>query len=165
MFANRKELGLHNSVQGHGVDGDTGALSDNDDERALKLEVDEKGNVIGTLLTLCQLSKDQKAAPSSAAVGQPHRLPDSSHWLEVAFCHAARAHDPESPHTSVAQENIRDDDSDGEDPLGNLERYLGLYLAGPLIEGEKVDGSEGIGGVNSAGDEGEDPEPGVGKGS
>ncbi len=37
------------------------------------------------------------------------------------------------------------------------------HLTGPLVEREKIDGGEGIGGVDSAGGEDEDPEPCVGK--
>lgn len=162
MLTNWEQLGLHNSIQGHGIDRDAWALSDNDNKRTLELKVDEKSNVVGALLTLRQLSEDQEAAPPSATAGEPHTLPDSSHWLKIALCHTTGAHDPERSQESIGQEDVGDNDGNGKDPLGNLERYLRLYLTGPFIEGEEVDGGEGIGGVDGAGDENENPEPGVG---
>ena len=164
MLTNREKLGLHDGVQGHGVDRNTWSLSDNDDESALELEVDEESNVVGSLLTFRQLGEDQKTTPTSATAGESHTLPDSSHWLEVAFCHTAGAHDTECPDASVDQEDVGDNDGNGENPFGNFERYLRLYLTGPLVEGEEVHGGEGIGGVHGAGDEDEDPKPGVGEG-
>jgi len=38
-----------------------------------------------------------------------------------------------------------------------------LHLARPAIEGEEVNGGEGIGGVDGYGDDGEEPEPAVGE--
>ena len=88
VLANRQELSLHDGVQSHGVDRNTRPLSNNDDESALELEVHEEGNVVGTLLTLRQLSKDEETAPSSSAAGKPHTLPDSGHGLKITFSHA-----------------------------------------------------------------------------
>lgn len=164
MLADRQELSLHDSVQSHSVDCNAWALGDNDDQSALELEVDEESNVIGSLFTLGQLGEDQETTPSSATAGESHTLPDSGHWFEVAFCDAARSHDTECSDASVDQEDIGDDDGNSEDPFGDLERYLGLYLTGPLVEGEEIDGCESVGGVDGTGDENEDPEPGVGEG-
>ena len=64
-----KNLRLHDSVQCHGIDGDTWPLGDDDDERTLELEVNKECNVVGTLLTLRQLCEDQESSPSAAAAG------------------------------------------------------------------------------------------------
>lgn len=157
VLTNREELSLHDSVQGHGVDCDTGALSNNDDESALELKVDEESNVVGPLLTFRQLSEDKESAPTAATAGEAHTLPDSSHWLQIAFRDTAGTHDTDCSNASVDQEYVGNNDRDGEDPFRDFERHLGLYLARPLVEGKEIDGGEGISGVDGAGDEDEDP--------
>lgn len=164
MLANWKELSLHDGVQSHRVDRNTRALGDNNDKSTLELEINKEGNVVGTLLTFRQLGEDQETAPSSTAAGEPHTLPNGSHWFKIAFCHTAGAHDTECPNASIDQEDVGDDDGNGEDPLGDFERHLRLYLTGPLVKGKEVHGGEGIGGIDGARDEDEDPKPGVGEG-
>lgn len=132
--------------------------------RTLELKIDKKGNVVNSLLTLREFGKDQETSPSLASFGQAHTLPDGSKRLEVALSDAAGADDTERPDPSVGEKDIGDDDADGEDPLGYVEADLGTHLARPLVEGEEIDGSEGIGGVDGARDEDKHPQPNVGEG-
>ena len=164
MVANRKELGLHDGVQCQGVDGDARTLGDYDKHSALELKVDEESDVVGALFTLGQFGEDQEAPPALAAFSQSHTLQYSCQRLEITFGNTACPHDAQSHDPSVEKENVGDDDSDCENPFGNLEGNLGLDLTRPFIEGEKVDGGESIGGVDSAGDDYEDPQPYIGEG-
>ena len=164
MISSWDNLGLHDGVQGHGVEGNARSLGDNKDQGALELEVDEEGNVVGALFTLGQLGEDQEAAPALARLCDAHTLQDSSQGLEVALGHTAHAHDAQSADPSIYKEDIGDYDGDGEDPLCDFKGNDGLDLARPLVKGQEVDGSEGIGSVDGAGDEDENPQPGVGKG-
>jgi hypothetical protein len=111
----------------------------------LELEVHKEGNVVGTLLTLCQFSKDKETSPALARLGQTHTLPDGSQWLEVALCYTARAHDTDGPDSPIDEKDVGDDDGDGEDPFGDLKGHLWLHLTRPFVEGEQVDGGKGIG--------------------
>lgn len=99
-----------------------------------------------------------------ALLGQTHTLPDGSQRLEIAFSDATRADHANGAEPAIGKKDIGDDDADGEDPFSHLEADLGLHLAGPLVEGEQVDGSEGVGSVDGARDEDQDPQPDVGKG-
>lgn len=164
MVASGNDLGLHDGVQRHGVDCDSGALGDKDEQGALELEVDEKRNVVDALFTLCQLGKNQETAPALARRRDAHTLPDDSHGLEVALGHASGAHDAQGADVAVDEKNIGNDDGDGEDPLCDFKGHGGLDGAGPLVKGEKVDGSKGVGGVDGARNDDEDPQPGIGKG-
>jgi hypothetical protein len=130
----------------------------------LELKVHKERNVVGTLLTLCQFSKDKESSPALASLGQTHTLPDGSQWLEVALCHTARAHDTDGSDSSIDKKDVGDDDGDGEDPLGDLKGHLWLDLTGPFVEGEQVDGGEGIGCVDSTRDDDQNPQPHVGEG-
>jgi hypothetical protein len=127
------------------------------------LEVDEERNIVGPLFTPGQLSEDEEASPSLAGLGDAHTLPDGSHGLEVAFRHTAGLDDAYCAVVAVQEEDVGDDDGDGEDPLGNLERDGRLDLAGPVVEGEQIDGGEAIGQVDGARDDDEDPQPDVGE--
>lgn len=89
VFTDWDQLGLHDSVQCHAIDGNTRSLGDDDEQSALELEVDEKGNIVGTLLGLGEFGKDKEAAPALAALSETHTLPDGSKRLEVAFRHTA----------------------------------------------------------------------------
>ena len=133
-------------------------------DRTFKLKVDKEGNVVDALPRLGQFGEDQEAAPSLAALGQPHALPDGRERLKVAFSDAAGSYDANCPDPAVYQEDIGDDDADGEDPLGHVKADLGPHLARPLVEGEEINGGEGVGGVDGARSEDEDPQPNVGKG-
>jgi hypothetical protein len=83
------QLGLHDGVQSHSVDGCSGSLGNDDEKSALELEVYEERDVVGTLLTLGQLGEDQESPPTLSSLGDSHTLPDGSHRLEVAFRHTA----------------------------------------------------------------------------
>lgn len=152
MIAYGKKLCLHDGVKSHGIDGDSRTLSDYDEEGALELKVDENSNVVGTLLGLGQFSKDQEASPTLTALCHTHTLPDSGKRLEIAFCHATGSHHAQGHDPSVQEEDVGNDDGNGKDPFGDLKGNLGLDLAGPFVEGQKIDGSKGIGGVNCARD-------------
>ena len=164
MISYRQKLGLHDGIQGHGVDSDARPLSNDDKQGALELEVYKEGNVVGALFTLGQLGKDQEASPALTSLGHTHALEDNRQRVEIALCYASRAHNAHSHDPSIYEEDVGNDDGNGEDPFGHFERNLGLDLTRPLVESEKVDSSEGIGGVDSAGDEYEYPQPTVGDG-
>lgn len=164
MIAHREQLRLHDSIQGHAVNSNSWPLSDDDEKRALELEVNEERDVIGTLFTLGQFSEDQEAPPTLSTASDSHTLQDGGKRFEIAFGDAAGAHDPQGHDPAIEEKDIRNDDSDGEDPFGNLEGNLGLDLTRPLVEGEEIDGSESIGGVDGARDDDEDPQPNIGKG-
>lgn len=106
MFADGDELCLHDSPQCHGVDGNAGALSDNDDEGAFELEVDEEGNVIDALAALGQLGEDQESTPALALLRQAHTLPDGSKRFHVALRYPARTYNANRAYPSVAKEEI-----------------------------------------------------------
>jgi len=163
MVADWEELSLHDGVQSHGIDGNARTLRNDNEESALKLEVDEEGNVVGALLTLSELCEYEKSSPTLTALGDAHTLHDGGKWFEVAFCHAARLDNPQGTKPAVEQKHVGDNDGDGEDPFGNLEWDLGLDLARPIVEGEQVHCGEGVGGIDGARDEDEDPEPGIGQ--
>lgn len=164
MGANGDQLSLHDGVESHGIDGDSRTLGNDDDQGALELEVDEKSNIVGSLLTLGQLSKDKEASPALTTLGDAHTLQDGSKRFKIAFRYTARLHNTQRTEPAVYEEDIGDDDGNGEDPFGDFEWNLGLNLARPFIESEQIDGSEGVGGVDGTGDEDEDPQPNVGKG-
>lgn len=129
-----------------------------------ELEVDKEGNIIDALAALGQLGEDQEASPSLTRFSQSHTLEDGSQRLEVAFGHATGAQDADGANPSVCEEDVRDDDADGEDPLCDVEVDLWLHLARPLVEGEQVDGGKGISGVDGARDDDENPQPDVREG-
>jgi hypothetical protein len=155
---------LHDGIKGHGVDGSPRTLGNDDEEGALELKVDEKGDIVGAFLTPSQLGKDQEASPALAALCNSHTLPDGSHGFKIAFGYTAGLYDTYGTVVSVQKEDVGDDDGYGEDPFGNLERDRGLDLARPFLECEQIDGSKGVGDVDGAGNNDEDPEPNVGKG-
>ncbi len=161
MITNGKKLSLHNSVQSHGINSDTRSLGDNDEQRALELEVDKQSNIINSIFTLRQLGEDEETTPST--VRQAHTLKDGGKGLEVAFCYTARSQNAYSHDPSVEEEDVGDDDGDGENPPGNLKGNLGLDLARPFVEGKKIDGSEGVSGVDGARDDGKNPKPHIRK--
>lgn len=101
MVASGNNLGLHNGVQSHGIDGDTGTLGDNDEQGALELEVNKEGNVVDAFFTLGQLRKDEETAPTLAGGSYAHTLPDGGQRLEVALSDASGAHDAHSPDPTV----------------------------------------------------------------
>lgn len=158
------EPGLYNSPQRQGVDNDAWALCQDNDQSTFELEVDEKGNVVDALSALGQFSKDQEAAPSLAAFGQSQTLEDGGQRFKIALGDAARAYDAECANPSVGQEDVGDDDADGENPLCDVEIDFGFDLARPFVEGEEIDGGKGVGSVDGARDDDEDPQPNVGKG-
>lgn len=138
-------------------------MCDNDEQCALELEVDEEGNVVGTLFAPRQLSKDEEAPPALSLFCDSHTLTDGGKWFEVAFRHTAGPEDTQGAEPAVQEKDIGYDDGDGKDPFGYLKRDLGLDLTRPVIEGEQVHCGEGIGGVNSTRDNDEDPQPGIGE--
>ena len=161
MLADGQEVRLHDGVQSHGVEGNARSLCNNDEQGALELEVDKKGDVVGTLLTLGQLGKDQKTTPALASLGNAHTLQYSSQWLKVALRDTSCAHNAQSPDPSIYEKDIGDDDGNGEDPFGHVEGYGRLDLARPFVKSKEIDGSEGVGGIDGTRDEDENPQPGV----
>lgn len=99
--------------------------------------------------------------PSLPLFGQAHTLPDGSQRLEIALSNTTGANDANSTDPAVCQEDIRYDDGDGEDPFGDVEVDGRLHLAGPLVEGEEIDSGESVGGINTTGNEDEDPQPSI----
>jgi hypothetical protein len=106
MLADWEQLGLHDSVQCHSVDGNARSLSDNDEQTALELEIDEQGHIVGAFLTLGQLGEDQEASITLTAPDESHTLPNSSQRLEVAFCDAACSSDTVRSPPSVNEEDV-----------------------------------------------------------
>jgi hypothetical protein len=139
---------LHDGPKRDCIDGDARSLGDDDDKSAFELEIGEERKIVDTLSALCQLGEDQETPPSLAVLSQSNTLEDGSQGLEVAFRDAARANNAPCSDPSVDQEDVRKDDADGKDPLGHVMADLRLDLAGPLVEGEEVDGREGVGGVD-----------------
>jgi hypothetical protein len=125
-------------------------LGDDYKQSALELKVYKESNVVGTLLTLGQLCKDQETAPALASLGDAHTLEYGSQWLEVAFRDTSCPHDTQSSDPSVGEKDIGDDNGDGEDPFGNVKRHGRLDLARPFVKSKEVDGGEGVGSVNGA---------------
>jgi hypothetical protein len=150
VIANRYELRLHDGVQSHGVESNSRSLGNNDEQRALELEIDKEGDVVGTLLTLGQLCEDQEAAPALAGLGDAHTLQYSCQGLEVAFRDTSGPHDAQSPDPSVCEKDVGDDDGNGEDPFGNVKGHGRFDLAGPFVKSKEVDGGEGIGSIDCA---------------
>jgi hypothetical protein len=138
-------------------------LSDNDEQSALELEVNEEGNVVGTLFTLGQFGKDEEAPPALTSLCDAHTLPDGSHGFEVAFRHTSRLDDAYGSEVSVEEEDVGDDDGYGKDPFCDFKRNRGLDLAGPIVEGEKIDGGEAVCEIDGARDDYENPEPDIGE--
>jgi hypothetical protein len=66
-----------------------------------ELEIDKKGNVIDTLLTSRQFSKDQESFPSLATLCDAHTLDDGSERLKIALRHASRSDDLNCPDPSI----------------------------------------------------------------
>jgi hypothetical protein len=66
-----------------------------------ELEIDKKGNVIDTLLTSRQFSKDQEPFPSLATLCDAHTLDNGGERLKIALRHASRSDDLDCPNPSI----------------------------------------------------------------
>lgn len=89
MFAFRNKLSLHDGPECHRVDGHSWALGDDDEKSTFELEVRKQSQVIHALSAPRQFGKDQKSAPTLAALRQAHTLEDSGKRFEVALGNAA----------------------------------------------------------------------------
>lgn len=123
------------------------------------MQVDKEGNNFDGFFTSGQFGEDQKAFPSLAAFGYADTLEDGSERFEVAFRYTARPDDTDCLDPSVYEEDIGGDDTASKDPFGHFEANLGLDLAGPSVEGQEVYSSEGVGNIDKAGDNDENPQP------
>jgi hypothetical protein len=115
----------------------------------LEAEVGEERDVLGALLTLGQFRKHKEPLPPSA-LAESDTLEFHSQIIEIGFGDASAPHDPVGPQVLVGEVDEGENDAYGEYPLRNVERdELGrLDLGGPLIEHEKLNGSEGIDAVD-----------------
>lgn len=124
-----------------------------------ELKVDEEGKVVDPLAALRQRRVDEKAAPSLGR--QAQAVEDGSKRLKVALRDTVGAEDAPRPEPAVGEEDVGEDDADGEDPFRHVEADDGLHFTGPLVVGEQIDRSEGIGGIHGHGDDDQDPKPHV----
>lgn len=129
----------------------------------LKRKIREKGDIFGTLFTFRQLCKDQESPPPAALLAHANTLDAHGQRVEVALRDATGSDSSYRLQPSQDQQHERDDDADGEDPTGNLERNGGFDLAGPAREGQQIDGGEGVDGVDSQRDQQEHPKKEVGE--
>lgn len=63
IFAFREEIGLHDGVEGHGVDGLSGPFGKEDPDSASELEVGEEGDVVRAFLAFGEGCEDEEALP------------------------------------------------------------------------------------------------------
>ncbi len=130
----------------------------------LKTEKSKQGNVLGALLALGELGKDEEAPPA-AAFAHAGALQTGSETVEEALGHGAATHDDDGTEVLVAEVDEGEDDADGKDPFRDVEgdELGGLDLRGPLVEGQQLVGREHVDGVDSQRDEEGEPEVAVGE--
>ena len=71
-------------------------------------------------------------------------LKSDSQGVQVALCDGTSLHHTHGADIFVAQVDPRCDDACREDPFGDVEGDVGLDFSRPAIEGEEIDGGEGI---------------------
>lgn len=118
-----------------------------EDEPTLEAEKGEECNVLGTLLTLGQLCKDQESPPS-LATAETNALQPHCQIVEKALSHTAPSHDALSTNMLVCKVDEGEDDADGEDPFRDIERDWRLNFGRPLVEDQQIDGCECVDAVN-----------------
>ena len=120
--------------------------------KALTLEtvVTEESDVLGALLVLGQLSKDQESLPA-LAFPKPNTLKLNRQVVEIAFGDTSPPHDALGTDMLESEVDKRKNDTDREDPFRDIEGdELGrLDLGTPFVEDEELDSSEGINAVDS----------------
>lgn len=143
------ELRIVNRVQCDGVHNLARSGAKDDANPSLKAEVGEESNVLGSLLTFGQFRENQKAPPPFAASAYPDTLQANRQVVEKRFRHTSSPNDHVCSKVFVCQVDEGEDDTDREDPFGDIERNRRLDFRGPCVEGEQLDGSEGIDSVDS----------------
>lgn len=113
----------------------------------METEIGEEGNVLRPLLTLGQLCKDEEPSPSLAAP-KPNTLKPNGQTIQERLSNATSPDDDLRSKVLVSDIDERENDTDGEDPFGDVKGDGWLDFRGPLIENEQVDGREGINSVD-----------------
>lgn len=126
-------------------------------------KVGKQGNVLGALFTLGEGGKDQEASPA-LAFADSDRLPTDGQRIHVAFGNIVALHDASGTNGLVSEVDERQDDANGKDPFGDVERNGGLDGGGPAVKGDELDGGEAVDRVDGNGDDEREPEIAVGKG-
>jgi hypothetical protein len=149
----RDDVSGEDGVQGHGVDALARTFGEDDAKGGFEGEVDEKGDIIGTLFTLGELGEDQEAPPTLIS----HTLDVDGQWVEEVISDSAPSDDADGANPFVEAKGPRDENANGEDPLAVFEVQSGFDAGAPTVESQQVDGREGIDHVDGDTDKGHDP--------
>lgn len=81
----------------------------------------------------------------------------NSKRIQISLSDASRAHDTNGFNPTINEQQKRGDDGTGEYPPRYIDGNFRLDLTRPLVEGEKIDGSEGVDGVHCDWNESQHP--------
>lgn len=139
VLAGRNEIGLHDRVQGHGVDDVARTLGEDDAQPGFEGKVGEEGDVLAAFLALGQFGEEEKSAPSSTGLAHAHTLRAECQWVQIALGDSTGPDCPDSAHPSNEEQHPGQNDASGEYPARDGEGDHRLYLAVPAIEDQEVD--------------------------
>lgn len=86
-----------------------------------------------------------------------------SSWVKIVLGNTVPSENSESAKVLVAEQNPREEDANSKDPARDGERNCGLDLTRPTIVSDEDYGGIGVSGVDTDCDDGEPPEPDVGR--